>query len=260
MQQAKHKRRLRKEIRYGMAIVGILCIGILGWKLIFDKESNSVPKVEDPILPSSTPTPTPTPTLPMPILTNYSNPIPDGYDVDLVESIDGYLFEREASVYYEKMVNAARDEGITIYPVSTYRSLKRQKDNYERSVQSNMDKGMNREDAQRRTERLIAYPGTSEHGLGLTVDFNETNRVFEESKAFTWLQEHAVEYGFIMRYPDGKQEYTRIEYEPWHYRYVGVEHAKIIWDEKLCLEEYVEKYYPDNTYLPVRYYEENPRD
>ena len=87
---------------------------------------------------------------------------------------------------------------------------------------------------------IVAVPGTSEHHIGLAVDFNSVEESFENTKAFRWLQENAEDYGFVMRYPKDKKSITKIIYEPWHYRYVGVEHAKAMNDLGLCMEEYLE--------------------
>ena len=87
--------------------------------------------------------------------------------------------------------------------------------------------------------RSVEAPGYSEHHTGLAVDFNDVEDDFRETEAYTWLQEHAAEYGFVERYPKGKESITGIDYEPWHYRYVGKEHAQRMNELNMCLEEYV---------------------
>ena len=99
---------------------------------------------------------------------------------------------------------------------------------------------MTRAEAEKKAATIVALPGTSEHHLGLAVDINSVETSFEDTAAFRWLQENAENYGFILRYPKDKQEITKIIYEPWHYRYVGVEHAKTINGLGMCFEEYVE--------------------
>lgn len=81
--------------------------------------------------------------------------------------------------------------------------------------------------------------GTASITPGLAVDFNDVEDDFRETEAYTWLQEHAAEYGFVERYPKGKESITGIDYEPWHYRYVGKEHAQRMNELNMCLEEYV---------------------
>lgn len=85
----------------------------------------------------------------------------------------------------------------------------------------------------------VAAPGTSEHQLGIAVDINADKTKSTNDEVYTWLAEHAREYGFILRYPKDKENVTGTGYEPWHYRYVGKEAAKEIWQEGCCLEEYV---------------------
>ena len=91
------------------------------------------------------------------------------------------------------------------------------------------------------TAQYIAVPGTSEHSLGLAVDLNSLEESFEQTAQFKWLIEHCAEYGFILRYPKDKEDITGISYEPWHYRYVGEDHAAKIMEQGLCLEEYVQQ-------------------
>ena len=93
------------------------------------------------------------------------------------------------------------------------------------------------------TARLIAVPGTSEHETGLAADivtpsYQRLDAGYAGTKAARWLLENAASYGFVLRYPEDKTEITGIDYEPWHYRYVGVEAAKEIMAQGLCLEEY----------------------
>ena len=82
-------------------------------------------------------------------------------------------------------------------------------------------------------------PGSSEHNLGYAMDIVCVEEYFEDSKQFKWLQKNAADYGFILRYPKDKQNITKVTYEPWHWRYVGVEAAKAMKSSNLCLEEYM---------------------
>ena len=102
-------------------------------------------------------------------------------------------------------------------------------------------------DAEMMARELVAYPGTSEHQLGLALDLVDARHVKldssqENTKAYKWLYEHCAEYGFIVRYPNGKTDITGIIYEPWHFRYVGVEAATYMVEHNLCLEEFVALY------------------
>ena len=89
-------------------------------------------------------------------------------------------------------------------------------------------------------EQWVAIPGYSEHELGLAVDINADKERSYGEEVYCWLAENAWRYGFILRYPQGKEEITGIDYEPWHYRYVGYEAAKTIYEEDITLEEYLE--------------------
>lgn len=109
----------------------------------------------------------------------------------------------------------------------------------DRAVQRRMADGMTYENAYEDARITIQAPGYSEHHTGLAVDFNDVEDDFRETEAYTWLQEHAAEYGFVERYPKGKESITGIDYEPWHYRYVGKEHAQRMNELNMCLEEYV---------------------
>lgn len=93
-----------------------------------------------------------------------------------------------------------------------------------------------------RAEKYVAIPDTSEHKLGLSVDINADTDKCSSEKVYQWLDENAYKYGFVKRYPEDKTDITGISNEPWHYRYVGTTVAKIMKEENLCLEEYLEKY------------------
>jgi D-alanyl-D-alanine carboxypeptidase len=91
--------------------------------------------------------------------------------------------------------------------------------------------------------RAVAFPGASEHQTGLAIDVSVNGKLstqFGETEAGVWLQNHCHHYGFIIRYPKNKTHITRIMYEPWHLRYVGVPHAHFMHEYGMCLEEYVE--------------------
>jgi D-alanyl-D-alanine carboxypeptidase len=139
------------------------------------------------------------------------------------------------------MYLAAQKDGIDLYTVSGYRSYERQKTNFENKISTYRSNGMSKVEATQKAATIILPPGTSEHNLGFAMDICSLEQSFENSKAFKWLNEHAADYGFILRYPKNKQDITKIIYEPWHWRYVGVEHAKAIKAAGVCLEEYLRK-------------------
>lgn len=170
-------------------------------------------------------------------------------NVDRSAIKDKYTSGSESSKYldkriiepFEKMCKAAAEDGVTLISVSAYRSYNYQQNLYNRRVERCMrEDGLNEEAAKKKAATIVAVPGTSEHHLGLAVDINSVETSFENTAAFRWLQKNAENYGFIMRFPKDKQSITKIIYEPWHYRYVGVEHAKAINDLGMCLEEYID--------------------
>ncbi len=174
-------------------------------------------------------------------LVNFNNKIPDGYEITLKNIDASRQFDSRAIGYLNSMVSDARKAGATnLWSQSTYRSVETQKSIYNNKVNQFLKQGKSEEEAKRLTEQTINKPGYSEHNLGLAVDFNYVNYDFENTKAFSWLVENAENYGFILRYKKEKESITNVKYEPWHWRYVGVENAKEMNRLNMCLEEYVE--------------------
>ena len=177
------------------------------------------------------------------ILVNRDYILPDDFEVQLA-SIRSYddnpqKMDYRAAPHYNEMFDAAAEEGIYLYAISGYRSVTRQRNNFERKIQYYRDQGYSKVEATQMAARIILPPGTSEHNAGLAVDILSLEQSFENTKAFRWLNAHAHEYGFILRYPKDKEDVTKIIYEPWHYRYVGVETAKAVKASGLCYEEYL---------------------
>ena len=177
------------------------------------------------------------------ILLNRDYVLPDGYTPKLAEAVKGSSVKLDYRVapYYQKMYDAALEDGITLTPVSGYRTYTRQKNNFENRIALLQNQGYSKKEATIKASEIILLPGTSEHNAGLAMDICSLSESFENTKEFRWLQEHAHEYGFIMRYPKEKMNITKITYEPWHYRYVGVEAAAKIKESGMVLEEYLGK-------------------
>ena len=174
-------------------------------------------------------------------LANYENVLPEDFTVEVANIDETRQFDARAIGYLKQMINDMRKDGIKdIWVQSAYRSVERQKELYEQSIQKYIKQGKTQEEAVKLTDEYINKPGTSEHNIGLAVDFNFVNNEFEETKSFTWLKQHAEDYGFILRYPKEKEDITKISYESWHWRYVGKEHAKKINELNMCLEEYID--------------------
>lgn len=139
-----------------------------------------------------------------------------------------------------QMLNDMRLDGIeNLWIQSAYRSYTTQKQVYERSIQQYKEEGKTKQEAETLTKSKINVPGTSEHELGLAIDFNHADESFADMKGYRWLQIHAEKYGFILRYPKDKESITKIQFEPWHWRYVGAQNALEMNDKHMCLEEYI---------------------
>ena len=179
------------------------------------------------------------------ILVNYENPLPEDFTVpDLVQLRSNQYVDSRAYPALQEMMDAARAEGLEPLVCSSYRTWETQARLFENEIQDWVGKGYSREDAEVQAAIWVARPGTSEHQTGLTVDIVDLSyQVLDEGQEKTpvqqWLMAHCAEYGFILRFPTDKSDITGIGYEPWHYRYVGVEAAKEITERGLCLEEYL---------------------
>lgn len=143
--------------------------------------------------------------------------IPNNYQVELTELSNG---KKVDSRIYPELQQKIMDEKINEYEKQGYSA----------------------KEAKKRAEKYVAIPDTSEHQLGLSVDINADTDKCSSEKVYQWLDENAYKYGFVKRYPEDKTDITGISNEPWHYRYVGTTVAKIMKEENLCLEEYLEKY------------------
>ena len=166
------------------------------------------------------------------ILVNPWNEIPEGYDIETAEIEGGYVADVRIKDALKEMLADCRDAGYSPRIVSTFRTRETQQYLYDHTA--------NKADT--------AVPGHSEHECGLAADIIDVDSIGwsdplidaqEDMPTQKWLMEHCQDYGFILRYPKDKEEITGIIYEPWHYRYVGKKHAKIIMENGLCLEEYL---------------------
>ncbi|MDR1892577.1 MAG: M15 family metallopeptidase [Oscillospiraceae bacterium] len=156
------------------------------------------------------------------------------------KKFDAVEFSSQAIAALHALFDAAKADGIKLESLSAYRSYDTQKGIFERNVNNLLasNKSITRAQAEEQVAMTVARPGTSEHSLGLAVDFNSVEVSFENTSAFLWLQNHAADYGFILRYPKDKVDVTKYSYEPWHYRYVTAAHAKQMKRLGMCMEEY----------------------
>ena len=178
------------------------------------------------------------------ILTNAEYPVPEDYAVTLrdVSGTDQKVEER----IYEPLINmleAMKAEGLSPVVCSGYRTLDKQEKLFNRKVSAYVKKGRSKEESYALARQTLSVPGSGEHCLGLAVDFytrsyHQLERAFEKTPEGKWLREHAQDYGFTLRYDEGKEEITGIEYEPWHFRYVGIDVARYLKEHNLSLEEF----------------------
>ena len=184
------------------------------------------------------------------ILVNPWNTVPEDYDPTLVEipsglATQGVLVSEECYDALIAMLEACNADTPRAVVVSGHRTHAYQEKLYKNKVSRVQAEGYSYEEALVEAAKVVAIPGTSEHQLGLAVDIVDSRSYSLTDYQATlpaqkWLMEHCWEFGFILRYPDDKTNVTGIIYEPWHYRYVGLELAKELYDAGLTLEEYIQ--------------------
>lgn len=179
------------------------------------------------------------------LIANKSHKLPDGYVPSDLTEITGLPMQdaseymrREAASALQEMFSAAAEEGVSLYLVSAYRS---------QDVQAMLYNSYVSRDGQEAADTYSSRPGYSDHQTGLACDLGQTDGAgllsqdFINTAAGQWLYQHAHEYGFVLRYPQGKEAITGYMYEPWHYRYVGRENAAAIY--AVSPDESIEEYY-----------------
>ncbi len=185
------------------------------------------------------------------MLVNPWHLLPEGYEPQLAPAVSTYQsnsgFQMDARCTEElhQMLDDCRMQGLQPYICSAYRTQDYQQMLFDNKIGRLIDEGVSPEDAPELAATTVALPGTSEHQLGLAVDLMDEgypylNEAQEWTETQRWLMTNSWRYGFILRYPNGTSDITGIIYEPWHYRYVGKEYAKIIYDLDITLEEYLQ--------------------
>ena len=174
-------------------------------------------------------------------LVNLQYRLPEDYQPTLKAAVEGSAVQLDERVapFYAQMYAAAKADGCTLTPYSGYRTVERQKENFDRKVAYYVAQGLSETDAAAKTQERILPAGASEHNMGFAMDIVSASADFVSTKEFSWLMAHAHEYGFILRYPENKTDITGVMYEPWHWRYVGKEAAKEMQKSGQCLEEYL---------------------
>lgn len=179
------------------------------------------------------------------LLVNRHNPLPENFCPCLTEIGGGFQLDRKAASALKKMLCKALENNVQLRVFSAFRTPSYQQGLFNDDLMRYKMLGFSESEAFEKTSQMIAPPMQSEHNTGLAVDISsmnwqgEINQSFDETSEFKWLIKNAPDFGFILRYPKGKKAFTGIEYEPWHYRYVGLPHSKTITAMGITLEEYL---------------------
>lgn len=189
------------------------------------------------------------------MLINKDNIIPDDYQVQIQEIEGIHKSDYRIVEQIKKMLYDARKQGLDPIICSSYRTKEFQETLFSNKVKYYLKLGYTQQKAEEEAAYWVTIPRTSEHEVGLAVDivskkYQILDKKQEETKVQKWLIEHCSDYGFVLRYPTEKKNITKINYEPWHYRYVGLEHAKIMKEKNFCLEEYIEYLKENKINLP----------
>lgn len=180
------------------------------------------------------------------VLVNKQHPVPEDYTVTLGKIKGSMKCDIRIIDELMDMMQAAKADGINLVVCSPYRDYNRQTVLFDRKIDYYMEEGHSYMEAYKLASMTVTVPGASEHQIGLALDIVSTTYSgleigFGETTAGKWLKEHCDEYGFILRYPEGKEYITGIQYEPWHFRYVGKEAAAQIMERDITLEEFIEE-------------------
>jgi D-alanyl-D-alanine carboxypeptidase len=177
------------------------------------------------------------------MLINKQHPIPESYEFTLATIKGSMKCDERIIPELQQMMQAAQKSGVILVIRSPYRDYERQIYLFNRKIKAYMKKKMSYLEAYRTTAQTVTIPGASEHQVGLALDITSNSYTtltqgFADTKEGKWLANHSYEYGFILRYPDGKEDITGISFEPWHFRYVGKTAAKYMFEHDLTLEEF----------------------
>lgn len=172
------------------------------------------------------------------VLVNGENSMPSWFSPELTEAY-GLQMDSAAAKAFAEMQTDASGDGVTLWISSAYRSGELQSELFRREIEEYSKTCATYAEAEAYAAQSVAPPGFSEHETGLALDLNGVRGDFDTTPAFRWLSRRAQDYGFILRYPKEKQSVTKIKYEPWHYRYVGVGPAREMKQSGQCLEEYL---------------------
>ncbi len=177
------------------------------------------------------------------LLVNNNNALPENYEFEQHVLNSGFVIDERAYIDLYRFTKACNDADLHYSIISAYRDKETQQGIIDRSIQDYMDMGLSEEEAKAKTNDTVQQAGYSEHETGLALDLSDEEHFtltddLEKSPTIVWFTEHCYEYGFILRYPKDKADITGIAYEPWHFRYVGVDAAQFMHENNLTLEEF----------------------
>lgn len=239
-----------------IVVCEVLLVAIIGL-VIYQHIQPSIPKgrvlavkmVSTPVVQTQTPTPTIENTCnDLLVLVNKDDAIPASYVPPDLVNLGSYGIAVTSSddegrlimvPDLKNMINTANADGINLSVLSPYRSFQTQETLHTEYVA---------EDGESEADQFSALPGHSQHQLGTAIDFttdeisNQLSQGFGGTKAGQWMLANAYKYGFVLSYPQGEENVTGYEYEPWHYRYIGVANALDMENKGMILELYLEKY------------------
>lgn len=182
------------------------------------------------------------------LLVNRDNVLDEEIPMEFAVTPSGHYFDARIEEAFYAFIEGASLAGYDLQVISAYRSMEQQAANFDARYAMYLSDGLNEDDAYYYTSMFVAPYNASEHSTGLAFDLlgydyqeygRDLHQIYREYGSAIWMAEHAPEYGFILRYPEGKTEMTGYEYEPWHFRYVGHEHAEFMHNYGLTLEEYL---------------------
>lgn len=231
----------RKKISFRGISVWLVLVGLLAVSVLFlsVQIQATVSQKDNELIPSQTIPAEITDGQWNLILVNREYSLPKEYQTNLIQLSNGEKIDERVYPFLQKMFDDARSQGVFPVVSSGYRTQEVQQILYDREIEKYREQGYGEAEAEKLASEWVAVPGTSEHQLGIAADINaDTGRCTSE-KVYQWMAENSWKYGFILRYPENKIEITKIQYEPWHFRYVGKEAAEEIYDKRLCLEEYL---------------------
>ena len=182
------------------------------------------------------------------MLVNPDHILPENFTVDLTMTKYGYEVDSRIVDDVTALIEGAAADNVKLLICYGYRTLEQSQQLFEKQLRKQRSYGLSEEAALAEAKRWVAPPGTSDHHTGLALDIvtpehQVLNHAFYDTPAGKWLEAHGWEYGFVIRFPEDKQDITGITYEPWHMRFVGKEHAAEMQKNNECLEEYVARLY-----------------